>query len=221
MYDHIAAIHELLALFAAQKSPADYFERLVRLLRDWCRADAAGIRVRNDFDEVPYRASVGFPEGFCASENRLELGADSCLCTRAFAYPDSLVNAGRPPLPGELTEIYDDLALQHEKTRENLRGICPMFGFRSVAVIAIPFAGAIPAALHLASRSPGGLDAQGVRFVESLAPVLGEAINRLAIEKSLKHNSDIPSLLKDLLQYSFVIPGCANICSRRWSVFCR
>jgi light-regulated signal transduction histidine kinase (bacteriophytochrome) len=71
------------------------------------------------------------------------------------------------------------------------------FGFASLAVIPIRYREEIIGALHLADRRPGQFPLGIVEFIESITPLIGEALHRFHTEAELaKHRDHLEVLVK-------------------------
>ena len=70
------------------------------------------------------------------------------------------------------------------------RASCAKFGYASVAIVPIHFAHGILGAIHLADRRPGQFAPGMVGFVESLAPLIAEAVGRFDAEAELAKYRD-------------------------------
>jgi PAS domain S-box-containing protein len=189
----------LLALFAEKSSASDYLDSVVETIRQWTGAQALGIRLLNEQHEVPYRAWAGFEPGFLDLEHRLSLERDQCLCIRAIS--GALEVSDRPLLtPGGSFRSDDAIAFAQSLPAEQLahyRGNCMKFGFSSLAIIPIRYRDQVVGALHLADRRPGQFPLALVEFIESMTPLIGEAIHRFQTEAELaKHRDHLEVLVK-------------------------
>jgi signal transduction histidine kinase len=85
-----------------------------------------------------------------------------------------------------------------EKSR--FRGICVQTGFKSVAIIPIRYLDKIFGAIHLADEKERKVSMKTVEFIESMAPLIGEAINRFNLEEEIRNSeSRLRSLSSELL----------------------
>jgi light-regulated signal transduction histidine kinase (bacteriophytochrome) len=74
--------------------------------------------------------------------------------------------------------------------RAHYRGNCMKFGFASLAIIPIRYREETIGALHLADRRHGQFPADAVEFIESISPLIGEAIHRFQTEAELAEHRD-------------------------------
>ena len=148
---------------------------------------------------MPYEAWVGFEPGFIELENRLSLQRDNCCCMRAITQavesPDRAVLT-----PGGSYRCDDVHAfIEHlpPQDQARYRGNCTKFNYASVAVVPIHCRKGILGAIHLADRRVGQFPPALVEVVESLTPMIGEAVRRFQAEAELaKHRDHLEELVK-------------------------
>ncbi|HWX22593.1 MAG TPA: PAS domain S-box protein [Candidatus Binatia bacterium] len=182
----------LLALFARKAASREYLESVVQVLREWSGCQAAGIRLLDDRQEIPYEAWAGFAPAFIELESRLSLGSDNCCCTRAVTA--TFEDQDRPLLTPAGSYRCNDttgfIAQLPEEKRARYRGNCQKFGFASLAVVPIRYRGGVLGAIHLADPRPDRFPLPAIEFVETMAPLLGEAIHRFQAEAELAKYKD-------------------------------
>jgi signal transduction histidine kinase len=87
---------------------------------------------------------------------------------------------------------------EQEETR--YRGVCVENGFLSVAVIPICYGEKILGAIHLADETENKVSFKALEFIESMAPLIGEAIHRFNLEEELwESESRLRTLSSQLL----------------------
>jgi PAS domain S-box-containing protein len=188
----------LAALFAHKNSASEYLQAVVELIRQWSGSEALGIRLVNDAQEIPYESWAGFEPGFIDLESRLSLQRDACCCIRAITQavesPDrTLLTPGGSYRCDNLHAFTEQITPQE---RARYRGNCVKFGFASVAVVPIHCREGILGAIHLADRRIGQFPPPVIEFVESLTPLIGEAIRRFQAEAELaKHRDHLEELV--------------------------
>ena len=188
----------LSALFAHKNSASEYLHAVVDLIRQWSGCEALGIRLVNEQRQIPYESWAGFEPGFIELENGLALERDACCCMRAITQeavrPDrALLTPGGSYRSDNLGAFTEQITLAE---RARYRGNCVKFGFASVAIVPIPCRMGILGAIHLADRRPGQFQPDLVEFVESLAPLIGEAVRRFQAEAELaKHREHLEELV--------------------------
>jgi signal transduction histidine kinase len=73
-----------------------------------------------------------------------------------------------------------------EEERARYRGLCIKAGFQSVAIVPIRYRDQTLGALHLADEQRGKASFETIEFIESMAPLIGEAIHRFNLEDELR-----------------------------------
>ncbi len=185
-------IHSLTQLFARKNSRKEYLSSAVEVIRNWSGCRCVGIRVVDAEDCIPFEACVGFDAEFQKIESRLSLKKDACLCIRAIAHrPDE--QDRRVMTPGGSFSCNDTQAFAQTLKPEHqslYRGTCFQRGFRSLAVIPIQYREQILGAIHLADERTGRVSSGNTEFIESLAPLIGEALQRFNAETELARSHE-------------------------------
>ena len=189
----------LLELSAGKTAVDDYLRSAAQVIQRWTGAQCLGIRVVDEEGNVPYRAAVGFELEFLRLESRLSLRTDSCCCTRAIA--QAAESQDQPLLTPSGSFRCDDtfgfVAGLSPDQRARYRGNCMKFGFASLAIIPIRYRDRILGAVHLADRRPGHFPAATVEFIESMTPLVGEALLRFQAEAELnQHREHLEELVR-------------------------
>jgi PAS domain S-box-containing protein len=182
----------LLALFAQKATAKEYLDAVVEIIRQWNGCQALGIRLLDAHREIPYESWAGFAPAFVELERNISLERDTCCCSRTVT--QSFGEEDRPCLtPAGSYRCNDTLAffnqLPQEK-RERYRGNCLKFGFASLAIVPIRRRNEILGAIHLADQRPGRFSPGTIEFIESMAPLMGEAIHRFQAEAELAKYRD-------------------------------
>jgi PAS domain S-box-containing protein len=189
----------LLELFAHKASGKEYFDAVVEVIRAWTDCQCLGIRVLDENGNIPYAASVGFDGEFLKLEGHLSVTSDNCFCIRAIS--QSKDDHDRPILthtgsmrcdnaPGFIRELAPEV-------RNRYRGTCVKWGFTSLAVIPIRYRDQVLGAVHLADRRLERFPPATVEFLESMTPLIGEAIKRFQAEAELaRHRDHLGELVK-------------------------
>ncbi len=189
----------LSALFAKKRSASEYLHSAVELIRQWSGAQALGIRLVNEQQEIPYASCVGFEPGFIELENRFSLQRDNCCCIRAITQkaegPDrALLTPGGSYRCDNARAFAEQFPAQK---RERYHGTCVRFGFASVAIVPMHCREGILGAIHLADRRIGQFPLDLVEFIESLTPLIGEAVRHFQAEAELaEHRDHLAELVK-------------------------
>jgi PAS domain S-box-containing protein len=189
----------LLEMFASKRSSQEYLAAVVEVIQQWNGCQALGIRVAGEEGKLPYAASAGFKPGFLEVENQLLVQEDDSCCLRAvtqtigdqerdlvsrggwFYCGDAISYVGRLP-PGE---------------RARFGGHCLKCGFASIAMIPIRCRIGIMGAIHLADRRPAQFSPATVEFLESIAPLIGQALRRFEVKaKLVEYRDHLEELVK-------------------------
>ncbi len=186
----IQSTNTLLSLFSKTSKRKEYLEQTVALIQAWTGCRCVGIRVLDDRGFLPYESFTGFSREFWESENWLSLDTDVCACVRVVKRdPDPqdvpyLTPAGSFCC-NHTTQLVDSLT-QEQKTR--FRGACIKSGFLSVGIIPIRYRGRALGAIHLADERQGQVPPKLIEFIESMAPLVAEAMNRFNLEEGLRQS---------------------------------
>jgi signal transduction histidine kinase len=86
-----------------------------------------------------------------------------------------------------------------EEEKKRYRGVCVENGFLSVAVIPIRYGERVLGAAHLADETENRVSFKALEFIESMAPLIGEAINRFNLEEELRESESRLRLLSSEL----------------------
>jgi len=188
---HLEGLVALLSLFASQPSRKEYLNAVVRLLRTWCQCRCVGIRLFEAGSLMPYAAQIGFNRPFLQRENNCKTTASGCACARALA---------GSPRAGDLRvfqgSFFCDSALRFARqiARRGRRNTaspiaCVQAGYLSLAHAPIRYSGRLIGTIHFADSRPNRFPAAIINYIESIAPLVGEAIHRFRVEESL-HESE-------------------------------
>ena len=193
------ATHALLDLFARKSSSREYLQGVVEVIRAWADCQCLGIRVVDEHGHIPYGASVGFDVEFLQLENGLSLKTDNCCCIRAITQdieePDQALLTPGGSMRCDNTAKFVGQLSPPQPAR--YRGNCAAASFASVAVIPIRYHGETLGAIHLADRRPARFPLASVEFLESMTPLIGEALKRFRTEAELaKHRDHLEVLIR-------------------------
>ncbi len=182
----------MLALFARKTTRRDYLEAVTDLLQQVFGCRCIGIRIRNDDGEIPYEASKGFTPEFLASESRLHPDRHACVCPRIMkAHP---LPCDRAALSPGGSFFCNDTAVffntMQKADRRLFRGVCAKYGFASLAVLPIRYQGRMLGAVHLADERPDRFPPEVVEFIETIIPLVGEALHRFDMEAKLRKSEE-------------------------------
>jgi PAS domain S-box-containing protein len=182
---------DLLELFAKKTSRKEYLDAVVEVVRVWSGCRCVGIRVRDERANIPYESFVGFSREFWELENWLSLTTDTCACVRVIA--QAIEPQDLPVMtPGgsfrcENAGKFVSALSPQEQAR--FRGNCVRAGFNSIAVIPIRYRELTLGGIHLADEREEKVPLATVEFIESMTPLIGEAIHRFNVEEDLRSAS--------------------------------
>ncbi len=189
----------LTELFARKNSRKEYLDSAVEVIRDWSGCRCAGIRVVDDHGHIPYEACVGFDPEFQRLEGRLSLENGGCFCIRAITHsPDKHDQSVMTPGGSfccDDTQMFAQML--PPEAHSHYRGTCFRRGFRSLAIVPIRYRDQLMGAIHLADESTGVVSPNKVEFIESFAPLIGEALHRFNAEAELgRYREHLEELVK-------------------------
>ncbi len=184
----IEATNALLNLFVKMRLRKEYLDAAIELIQPWSACRCVGIRILNEKDYIPYESYVGFTQEFWQSKNLLSVKYDQCACIRVVTgNPDPQDRPVMTPAGSYRCEnTFEFFGSLSEEEKARFRGVCIENGFKSVAVVPIRYRDKILGAIHLADEGEGKLSIGDIEFIESMAPLIGEAINRFNLEEELK-----------------------------------
>ena len=184
----IEATNALLNLFVRMPSRKEYLDAALELIQNWSGCRCAGIRVLDRQGHIPYESYSGFSREFWESENFLSVEKDQCACIRVVTGElDSqdlpAVTPGGSFCCANTIEFLEGLS-EGEKSR--YRGVCIQNGFLSVAIVPVRYREQIIGAIHVADEGEGKVALKSIEFMESMAPLIGEAVNRFHLEEEIR-----------------------------------
>ncbi len=196
--------HFLLELFARKSARKDYLGEVIRKIAHWADCRCAGIRILDDYGNIPYEAYTGFNREFWESENHLSIHRDQCSCIRVIAeIRESQDFAHLTPWGSfycnNTRQFVEGLT---EQERARYRGTCLQHGFLSVAIIPLRYRDKILGAFHLADEKPGKVPRGMVEFIEDLTPLIGEAVHRFNLEEEIQRKHETQKIMNVILGLS-------------------
>jgi PAS domain S-box-containing protein len=187
-----SATNALLTLFSQKTSRKEYLEAVTDLIHSWSGCRCVGIRILDEKGFVPYESYVGFSQTFWEKENRISVHRDQCACIRVVAGDPDPQDLPMMTPNGSFhcdnTFKFVGQLSEEEKTR--FRGVCIENGFLSVSIVPIRYRNKVLGAIHLADEREGQLPLKGMTFIESVAPLIGEAINRFNLEEEIRESEN-------------------------------
>ena len=189
----------LLKLFAQKTSLKEYLDSVLQVIQDWTNCEALGIRVVDADQRVPYGSFRGFSSDFLESEGNLSLASDNCICLRAIAHKfeaqdHSILTAGGSFRCDNGPAFVNGMSAEKQA---GYRSHCIKFGFTSLTVIPITYRDRILGVIHLADSREAFFKPATVEFLESISPLIGEAIQRFHAEEELaKYRGHLEELVQ-------------------------
>jgi PAS domain S-box-containing protein len=190
--NRISTNNELLRLFSKSLLRKEYLDAVVKLVQKWCECRCVGIRILDDYSRIPYESYTGFSNEFWEMENWLSTETDECVCIRVIKEaPDP----HESPLMTPYGSFYSNNNIKFfggltEEQKTKCRRACVRNGFLSVAIIPVRYREKVLGAIHLADEREGMVPLRIIEFVESISPLIGEALHRFSIEDQLHRNYD-------------------------------
>lgn len=173
--------NELLELLLREPTPQSYLEQVLGKLVCWTGCQAIGIRVLREDGLLPYEVHTGFAPDFWKSENSISVCTDNCICTRVITGRPEAQDLPVMTLAGSFhcSDMDRFVAGLSPREQSGFRGKCIGAGYKTLAVVPIRHRERAVGAIHLADPEPGKLPAGVVAFLESVAPLIGEAYTGL------------------------------------------
>jgi PAS domain S-box-containing protein len=161
--------------------------KVVALVQRYTGCDSVAIRLLDETGHIPYRVYTGFTREFYELESPLSIHEDKCMCINV------ITGTTDPKLPFYTQDgsFYMNgttrfLATVSEVDKGSTRNVCNQAGYESVALVPLRERGRITGLIHIADHREGMVPLRVVRVLENIAPVVGEVVQRLLMEESLK-----------------------------------
>ncbi len=182
----------LLSLFSKKSIRKAYFNAVIDLIHSWSGCRCVGIRVLDKQGFIPYESFVGFTQEFWESENSLSIKRDQCACIRVIIENPDPQDVSMMTQGGSFhcDNTFKFVGRLSEEEKARFRGVCIQNGFSSVSIVPIRYREEVLGAIHLADEREGQLPLKAMEFIESMAPLIGEAIHRFNLEEELKDSEN-------------------------------
>jgi PAS domain S-box-containing protein len=185
--DLLNVTSKLLELFVTTTGRKEYLTSVVDLFREWTECECIGVRILDKQGNIPYESYTGFSRDFWEAENWISVKNHQCACIRVVLQKpdpqDMSMMTSRGSFHCGNTEEFAAVLTENEMSR--YRGLCIRTGFKSIAIIPIRYKEAVLGALHIADKREGMVPLEKIEFIESLTPLMGEAIFRFSAEEAL------------------------------------
>jgi PAS domain S-box-containing protein len=190
--DRISVTNAVLKLFVQKITRSEYLDSVVEILRKWSRCFSVGIRSLDERGHIPYESFTGFSQEFIDSESNLSVGKDQCACIRVITgKPDpwdmAFMTRGGSFYFNNAFELSGGLS-DAEKSR--FCSMCVRYGFKSLAIVPVRYHEKVIGVIHLADDTEGMLPLTRVEFIETLAPIIGEAICSFNAAEELRRSQE-------------------------------
>ncbi len=184
---HVEGVRDLLELFATKPTRQEYVDAVARLLSAWSGCRCAGIRLKGSDGLIPYATSIGYSRTFLQQENCLSLDTGDCPCARIFRGRALASDAQFTTPKGSFFCNHAELSAEQFCTEPAppARAPCLQAGYNSLAHAPIRYHARLLGSIHLADPRKDRFPLETVSFIESVAPVIGEALHRFEVEQSL------------------------------------
>lgn len=190
--ERMGVTSKLLEFFITKNGRKEYLDSVVDVLHEWTQCNCIGIRILDKQGNIPYESYTGFSQEFWEAENWISVKNHQCACIRVVLQkPDSQdVNMMTPngSFHCNNTETFAGLLTEDQLSR--YRGLCIRTGFKSVAIVPIIYKDTVLGALHIADRREGMVPLEKIEFIESVTPMIGEAIFRFSAEEALSESKE-------------------------------
>ncbi|HTZ16834.1 MAG TPA: GAF domain-containing sensor histidine kinase [Dissulfurispiraceae bacterium] len=204
LVDKSVSSSSLLKLLIRRLSRKKYLGHVVDLFTEWSGCSCVGVRVLNEDGTIPYEAYKGFSDEFWKGENWLSVKDSQCACIRVMTGQAEPCDSAFMTPRG--TFLTNNLASFNRNLNENekklFRGACVNQGLMSMAVIPVHYGNKVVAAVHIADKKKNMLPEEKVAALESVTPLIGQAIQRFGIEDRLKKNYAMQRAVNSLMRMS-------------------
>lgn len=166
----------------------EYLDSVVRLIQIWSGCGCVGIRILDEEGAMPFESFVGFNSEFWEWENWLSTKDDCCICTRIVTGTTESQDASITTEDGSFRtdNMEKFLSGLSDIDKMRFRGNCPKYGYLTIGFIPIQYRGRVFGGLHVADEREAMLPPRKMRFIESIATHIGEAIYRIGVEEALQ-----------------------------------
>jgi len=153
----------------------------LKILKRLSRCEAVGIRLLNDDGNLPYDATIGFPERYHSPERTPSLHGESCLCLRLLTGTIRQGIAGLTPGGSFVAGTADELQHVAEPLGVPVHLSDPEAGFQTVILTALRHDEVPLGLIHCADTRPYRLTPDAVASLEETAGEIGRAMMMDAI----------------------------------------
>lgn len=199
--------HDFLEIGFRHKQVKPLLDEFIEQVRAVSGCAAAGVRLSDDRGNMPYKSYQGFPKTFCESASAVALGTDHRMCTRAMESgldrDSGYCTKGGSFFVGSATDF---LSAAGDGAKAELRDVCKVSGFESVALMPIRYGDEVLGLVHVADPGRDKLSLEKVEILERVTAHLGTALCRIMAEEQVdRERKRLFSVLQMLPGYVVLI----------------
>ncbi len=183
------------------------FEEFIAEIQDFTGCEAIGIRILDDYGNIPYSGYKGFSHSFYKSESPLSINSDHCMCINVIKGEID------PSLPfyTENGSFFMNtttrfLATVSEEEKGKTRNVCNAYGYESVALIPIHIDARILGLIHIADNRENMVPLYMIEILERAAMQLALAFRRVTIEEALREShQELQKVNAELKDFAYIV----------------
>lgn len=181
--------NDILKLFSKSLVKQDYLEKLVGLIRDWCKCDSAGVLIMDSSGNFSDGFAVDYGGDFLSGANILSARKSGCLNARILS--DGLTVKESSFLTESGSFICNDMSLVEGYPHRSICSeACCGYPVFSLATFPIHYEDRLIGCLHLTDQKKNSFDPAMLAFIESAIPTLGNSLYRFSIEEELRSSRE-------------------------------
>ncbi len=195
----------LLELFAKETSRKEYLESVVELLGSWSGFRHICVRLIDENGCMPCEASAGSDDAMLHDADIIPPDVHQYACDQTAADAVEFNEFGNITSEGAFycNDAQSFIRGLSEEDRWRYSGACGNEKFKSIIVIPLRHLEKTIGVVHLADERDGKSSPGVVDFIQSIAPIISEAVNRFNVEQELSNNYDTQRIINSLLNLAF------------------
>lgn len=187
----LSASYQFLTIANNMTDERETLAQFVDAIKKVTYCDAVGIRILDGDDCLTYGAEDGFCEEFMATEGKLSVLNDNCLCTLVFNQQTNSTYPFFTPGGSFYTNNAKELLkLPELRVLGELRGTCFKLGYQTIALFPVCAHNTILGLIHIADLRPEKLPPQMILLIEKAALQLGTSIEKTRALDALKSSHE-------------------------------
>lgn len=184
----LLAVLNLLNQLSSKHTLNEYLKGTIDFLAGWTGCSHIGIRVLEDTGIAPYVVHQGYDRDFMEFESCLSIHDEDCICVRVlkqeFKEEDKFFTGDSGTYYSQdHTQYMSNLSLEERKI---YRGVCAIREYKSLVVMPLLHQDKVVGVIHMADYREGIFSNEDIKFLESIRPLVAEAIYRHNLEKALE-----------------------------------